>query len=161
MVIDITELKNNLCEKIDIDINYSFADEQLKNTEIRKLDNLNIKGYINKNVLNRIYIDITVNGQMILPCSVTLKDVPYSFEFNIKGDFDEIIEEIEDFSKKSENSIDIFPIIWENILMEIPMKVVSDDAKDFKIEGNGWKLITDDDMHEEINPELAKLKDLL
>ncbi len=161
MIIDITELKNNLCEKIEIDMNYSFTVEQLQNTEIRKLDDLIIKGYINKNVLNNIYIDITVSGEMILPCSVTLKDVSYPFEFTVKGDFEEIIEEIEDFSKKSENSIDIFPIIWENILMEIPMKVVSDDAKDFKIEGNGWKLITEEDNHVEINPELAKLKDLL
>ena len=45
--------------------------------------------------------------------------------------------------------------------MEIPMKVVSEDAANYKIEGNGWKLITEDDVHEEINPELAKLKDLL
>ena len=41
------------------------------------------------------------------------------------------------------------------------MKVVSDEAKDVRLEGNGWKLITEKEEEEEINPELAKLKDLL
>ena len=160
MNIDLTELKNNLCNKIDVDIIYSFNEDELSNTEIRRLDNVQIKGKIFKDVLDNICIDLIVDGEMILPCSVTLKDVPYPFHIKIDGSLDEILEEIEDFSKKIENSIDIFPIIWENILMEIPMKVVSEDAKDYKLEGNGWKLITDDDQME-INPELAKLKDLL
>lgn len=43
--------------------------------------------------------------------------------------------------------------------MEIPMRVVSPDASLEKVEGNGWKLVTEDSEFE--NPELAKLKDLL
>ena len=70
------------------------------------------------------------------------------------------MEEINENSQKIENSIDIFPIIWENILMEIPMKVVSEKAKNLKLEGDGWKLITDE-KKEEINPEFEKLNQLL
>ena len=161
MNIDITKLNNGLENKVDIDLTYSFSSEELKGTEIRKLDNLKIMGYINRDVLNNLYISISASGIMILPCAVTLNDVEYPFNFEINGELSEIIEEIEEFDKKFENSIDIFPIIWENILMEIPMKVVSEEAKNYKAEGNGWKLITDSDAHEEINPELAKLKDLL
>ncbi len=160
MNIDLTELKNNLCNKIDVDIVYSFRKEELENTEIRKLDNVQIKGQIYKDVLENICLDLNINGEMILPCAITLKDVSYPFSIKIDGSLDEILEEIEVFSKKTENSIDIFPIIWENILMEIPMKVVSEGAENLKLEGDGWRLITDDD-HAEINPELAKLKDLL
>ena len=40
------------------------------------------------------------------------------------------------------------------------MKVVSKDLSDMKTEGNGWKLITEKE-NTYINPELAKLKDLL
>lgn len=161
MIIDLSSLKNNIDSKIDIDINYSFTKEQLRNTDIRKLDDVKIKGTITKDVMNNYYLNLNIIGNMILPCSVTLKDVVYPFECQIDGEIDEIMNEIDEFYKKSENSLDIFPIIWENILMEIPMKVVSGDATDYRIEGNGWKLITEDDVHEEINPELAKLKDLL
>ena len=46
--------------------------------------------------------------------------------------------------------------------MEIPMRVVSPGAEDklTNLQGDGWKVITEDDQ-EEINPELAKLRDLL
>ena len=59
----------------------------------------------------------------------------------------------------SKNSLDILPIIWENILMEIPMRVVSEDAEDVALSGDGWKFITGEEKTE--NSELSKLKDLL
>ena len=88
-----------------------------------------------------------------------MKPVDYPFSFKIEEIFSEDTEEIAKKIKKSENTIDILPIVWENILMEIPMKVVSPDASLEKIEGDGWKLVTED--YESTNPELAKLKDLL
>ena len=36
MIIDLSSLKNNISNKIDIDMNYSFTKEQLEKTEIRK-----------------------------------------------------------------------------------------------------------------------------
>ena len=41
------------------------------------------------------------------------------------------------------------------------MKVVSENAKNFQAEGEGWKLITENEPIKEINPELEKLKKLL
>lgn len=161
MNIDLTVLKNNLSNKIDIDINYSFNEEELKSTEIRKLDNVNINGCIKKDVLNNEVLDVIVEGVMILPCARTLKDVKYPFSLKINGEINDLMEETTGNLKNFENSIDIFQIIWENILMEIPMRVVSEDAEDFKTEGNGWKLITDENEGRNINPELQKLKDLL
>ena len=42
--------------------------------------------------------------------------------------------------------------------MEIPMRVVSDDAKDIKLSGDGWKLVTDEDI---TSSPLAELEDLI
>ena len=151
MNIDLTVLKNNLSNKIDIDINYSFIEEELKSTEIRKLDNVSIQGIIKKDVLNNEVLDVRVKGVMILPCARTLKDVSYPFSFEINGEINKLLEDLQEKSKNFENSIDIFPI----------MRVVSDDASDLKTEGNGWKLITDEDENRNLNPELQKLKDLL
>ena len=61
--------------------------------------------------------------------------------------------------KKNQNTIDILPIIWENILMEIPIRVVGDKNQSLQMEGDGWKLITEEEK--KLNPELQKLKDLL
>ena len=79
---------------------------------------------------------------MVLPCSISLK--PTEYPFTIKIDDDIIEKELEN-TRNSGNSIDIFPIIWENIVMEIPLKVVNDDLSDVKKEGNGWKFITDEE----------------
>ena len=159
MEIDITRLKSDIDEFIDVDLDYSFSKEELEGTDSLELNNVKIKGIISKDTLDNYSIDLNVDGVMVLPCAITLEPVNYPFSVKISGNLEEMLEEINENSKKIENSIDIFPIIWENILMEIPMKVVSEKAKDIKLEGDGWRLITDE-KREEINPEFAKLNQL-
>jgi len=143
MIVDLTKLRNGIINYLDIDFVYSFSKDDLKNTEIQKLDNVIIKGYVRKNSLGELEFNINVSGIMVLKCSITLKDVDYKFNIEINDTFDRILEEN---SKKLQNTIDILPIIWENILLEVPMKVVSENAKLDKTCGDGWKLITEDDL---------------
>ena len=159
MEIDITKLKSDIEHSIDIDLTYSFSKEEIEGTDLLKLDDVKILGIISKDSMNEYTIDVDVTGIMVLPCAITLEPVDYPFNVKINGNLEEMLEEINENSKKIENSIDIFPIIWENILMEIPMKVVSEKARDIKLEGDGWKLITDEDRGN-INPEFQKLSQL-
>ncbi len=161
MIIDLIKLKNNLIDTLDIDTKYSFSEDELKGSDIISLDDALIKGYITKNSINELVISLTISGVMVLPCSITLNPVNYPFKVSIEGSLDEIVHEMNENTKKVENSIDILPIVWENVLMEIPMKVVSPEALNIKLKGEGWELITDMEEQEKINPELAKLKDLL
>lgn len=142
MIVDLTRLRNKIDSILDIDFTYSFSEEELKNTDIKKLDNVKVKGYIRRDSLDEFEINITISGTMVLTCSITLKDVNYDFNIEINDILDRILEEND---KKIQNTIDILPIIWENILLEVPMKVVSEDAVLEKTEGDGWKLITEDE----------------
>lgn len=158
MLIDITKLKSGLEDSIEIHENVSFDKEQLKSTDLISLDNVVIKGYLD--LSHDVYhIDVEVSGTMVLPCAITLEPVQYPFSFQI----DENLEEDDEFEvkkyKNNEKTIDIFPIIWENILMEIPMKVVSEKAHDVHLEGDGWKLITDEEV--KTSSPFEKLNDLL
>lgn len=159
MNIDITSLKNHFEKNIILDTTYTFSKEEVKDTDINELKPITIKGYLSMNALDQIEIDILVTGIMVLTCAKTLKPVPYPFSFKIEGEIEEILEEMGESVRKNENTIDLLPIIWENILTEVPMRVVSDDISDFKEEGNGWKVITEEKQR--TNPELEKLKDLL
>ena len=159
MNIDITKLKNSLTTSIDIDENINFDIEDIKNAEMLDLKDVHVTGKIIKNSLDDYNVKLTVKGKLILPCAITLKPVDYPFEINIDEILSEDADEMSKKIKKCENTIDILPIVWENILMEIPMRVVSPDATLEKMEGEGWKLVTEDEKIE--NPELAKLKDLL
>lgn len=159
MVFDLLRLKNGIDKKIVIDENYTFSEDELKNSGILKLDDVSINGEITLNSLREVYIYLCVKGTMILPCAITLKPVEYPFNIIIDSDLSEIQEEHGENTKKCINSIDILPIIWENILMEIPMRVVAPDAKITNMSGDGWRFITDEE--DNVNSELSKLKDLL
>ena len=145
MNIDIMTLKSGIDDYLEIDETYSFSKEELKDTEIISLDNLKVKGDISKNSMNEYIIDVDVTGTMVLPCSLTLKPVNYDFQTKIEGNIEELYKEIGKNLENNQKTLDILPIIWENILMEIPMKVVSSDLSDVKTKGDGWELITDED----------------
>ena len=135
MNIDITRLKSGIDDYIPISLVYSFSKDELSSTNIISLDNVSINGSITKE-FDDFSLNLTVSGVMVLPCSLTLK--PTNHEFSI-----EIEEVLGENYKNNQNSLDIFPIIWENILMEIPIRIVNEDVSDIKLSGDGWKLITD------------------
>ena len=49
--------------------------------------------------------------------------------------------------------------MWENIVLEVPLRVVKEDAS-FISEGNGWSL-TDEDELKETNSPFSELKSML
>lgn len=158
MIIDITNLKDN--EFISVNENVSIEKSLYENTDIIELKNIKLIGNIYKYGDCDYELDMNLSGIMTLPCSITLTPVEYSFSTEIQGIYTEMMKEIEVFDKKVENSLDIFPIIWENILMEIPIKVTCPEATDLKLSGDGWKLVTEESVGESTSA-FDKLKDLL
>lgn len=159
MNFDLLRLRNGIEHKIEVNETYSFSEEELRGSGVSKLDDVLIEGEIRLNSLKEIYLSLEVSGVMIMPCAITLKPVEYPFDIVIEGDLEEIHEESTENTKKCLNSLDILPIIWENILMEIPMRVVSPDAEGITMSGDGWKFTNEEEVH--INSELSKLTDLL
>ncbi|MBR6113200.1 MAG: DUF177 domain-containing protein [Bacilli bacterium] len=159
MLIDISKLLNGNELNLEVNEKVEITDEQLKGTEIISLKDTYVKGYITMDDDRNFYLDLVLSGTMVLPCSITLKPTDYKFETEINGEYQEMLLEIENSTIKIDKTLDIFPIIWENILMEIPIKVTCPDATDLKLSGDGWKLVTDGE--ETTNSAFDKLKDLL
>ncbi len=157
MVIDLTKLIYNNLYKIPVTGEIIVPENLLENTDIRKISPVKVEGFILNNE-ETYELDINVSGVMILPCARTLKDVEYSFNIDIN----EIIGENDDNSLEIiQNRLEIFPIVWQNILVDVPLRVLAPDAKEESLEGDGWRLITEDNDKEEIDPRLAKLKDYI
>ena len=93
---------------------------------------------------------------MVLPSSLTLEPTDYKFSIKIEGNIDELLKEINETLKKNQNTIDILPIIWENILMEIPIRVVGDKNQNLQMEGDG--LETYNRRGEEIKSRTSKIE---
>ena len=157
MKIDLTKMIYNNLYKISIDEEIIIDEEMLNGTDIRKISPVKVEGYLTDNE-EEYALDINVTGVMTLGCARTLKDVEYPFNIEIN----EIISENNDNSLEIiQNSLEIFPIIWQYILVDVPLRVLHPDAKEESLEGDGWRLITEDDMKEEINPKLAKLSEFI
>jgi len=156
MNIDLTRLRSGVDKNVIIDTLYTF-DKDTLGSDIKSLDNILIKGEIYRNSIDDYILDLKIKGTAILTCAITLNDVPYEFEINLNDSLVNLFEEIGINIEKITNTIDILPIIWENIVMEIPTYVVSPGASSTVLEGDGWSL---NKNKKEENSALSKLKDL-
>ena len=88
---------------------------------------------------------------MILEDSISLDNVEYPFSIDID-------ENIEENLEKDENSIDILPILWQNIVLEVPLRFtkVNDLSK---YNGDGWKLISEEEASSTSNNPFLELKE--
>ena len=114
-------------EKVEIPKDYFI------NTEIIDLTDITFDGKIFKDVSDELILKGTIKGTMILEDSISLNEIKYKFTSNIEENLENV-----------ENSIDIIPILWQNIVLEVPLKVT--EVKDFgDYCGDGWKLISEEE----------------
>ena len=157
MNIDLSKLLYNQTDEIEVNDEIDIPKEYL-NDDIKEVSKVKVTGKITDNdYIMSVKLNIKCN--LTLVCSVSLKDVNYPIDINIDEEISDDGEE--NFNKILNNSIDLLPIIWQNILMEIPIRIVSPDIKDENIYGDGWKYISNDEESKEIDPRLSKLKDYL
>ena len=152
MTIDLFNLVVNN-KTINIDSDIIIPNEYLENSGIRRLNNIHFKGNIKKLVDDTYSLEGVLSVTMILADDITLEDYEYNFT-------SEIEENIEETSINLQKTLDITDILWQNILIEVPSKVVNEKNKNIKLEGNGWRLISEDDLNNKNNP-LSELEDLL
>ncbi len=136
MKIDLFKLNN--FNELNIDDDIVFPEEYYDRHFIRNTKNLHIKGNIAINIQDEIVISATIDGVLVLECAITLEDVDYPINMEIE----ENIGNFEDFYNKNKNSLDILPIIWENIVSEVPIKVVKEGLDHISLSGDGWKFET-------------------
>ncbi|MCI8575813.1 MAG: hypothetical protein HFI09_05020 [Bacilli bacterium] len=135
----------------------TFERQIYENTDIRDLKNLVVKGSVTKTLDQDFYLSAHLSGQMILPDSRTLEDVELPLEISIEEKITETNEEIAEYFEKDKNTLDIMGILWENIVLEVPISI-STSEKSYQ-EGNGWELV--EEKKESIDPRLAPLRKLL
>jgi uncharacterized metal-binding protein YceD (DUF177 family) len=151
MDIDLKLLHSKTVDKIDITNKYDIPDQYIDKNLVLSLKNIQVDGKIYIGSDDEDRIDCTINGNMILEDSISLE--PIEYPFSIK--YDDILEEN---SKKNENTLDIFSFLWENIVLEVPLQFTK--VKDLsKFHGDGWKLISEDEITNSNNPFGDLLKD--
>ena len=152
MQIDITKLLNHYIDTIEVKEEVIIEENLLKESLITNLKNIILDGEIFLDEEENINLTGKLSGIMILKDDITLEPVEYEFE-----------TELEEILEKSKNILDITDILWQNILVEIPSKVRSTD-EDINLEGNGWRVISEEQFEKERNKSnnpFANLDELL
>ena len=152
MIIELFDLVINN-KKIIIDNDVVISEELLSSSTIRRLENVYFSGTLSRLIDDTYELSGVLKGTMILPDDITLEDYEYNFT-------SEIEEKIEETRINYQKTLDITEDLWQNILVEIPLKAVNEKNRDLKLEGDGWRLISEDDINTENNP-LSSLKELL
>lgn len=146
MNIDLIKLITNSVEELQIDDYVIIPDNWLKDTSIKKLENIKFCGEVTKLWDGPYQISGKLSGVMVLSDDVTLEDVSYSFDSEIEEEFGDNSNNSEEMLKIVQNSLDITEFLWQNILVEIPSKVVGNRKDDLTLEGDGWRLITEEEL---------------
>ena len=47
------------------------------------------------------------------------------------------------------NKLDITEFLWQNILVEIPLKIKNEKNENLSLKGNGWRLVTEEELERE------------
>ena len=134
MEINIGRLYNIPKLDIDDDIIFNDIDSKL----IKRLENVHAKGYLKYTLSEEIEINLEVTGTMYLEDAITLEEIPHDFSFTINELYDENDENFSKITKNNKNLLDINEILWENIVLEVPIRLTKNAGK--KLQGEGWEL---------------------
>ena len=93
---------------------------------------------------------MNVKGKMKINDSVTLEEIWYPFDI-------EINEKLEEFVENNQNSLDIIEVLWQNIVVEVPLRYTLVKNYD-EYQGDGWKLVSEEELVNN-NPFNTLLKD--
>ena len=138
MFINLEELNSNVKDEILISSEVNFDKDLLSNSSIKDLKDVFVNGKIYKDASDEFVIEATVEAKMIIEDSISLEDVTYPFLINIDENIEEILQ-------KDKNTIDIIPILWQNIVLEVPLRYT--EVKDLSsYSGDGWKLISEEEV---------------
>lgn len=152
MLINLNVINNELEFNYDV-----YKDDDLDN-RIKDLKG-KVVGKVYIDLIGDIILECNFYGTMLLEDSITLDLIDYEFNININNSIKEISENYIECYEKEKNILDLKKILWQNIVLEVPISYTK--AHDAKLKGNGWELLNEDKKSEEIDPRLKKLEDLL
>lgn len=149
MKIDLSLLHTNQVNEVSIHDSYSFTDDY-SCPDILGLSDIKVDGIITLRDDKDVFIG-TISGTMIIKDSISLEEVSYPFEIQ----FDDFLPEN---YIKNENTLDILGFLWENIVLEVPLRFTK--VQDLsKYQGDGWRVVREDERINPNNPFLELLND--
>lgn len=136
-----------------VNVTYDYSDylEKIRNTgtETDILDVKNVDAIISieKIDMENFKFDYQINAELEIACALTLEPVPYNMNINVSETYSTNPDEDDDNQFPFDgNTIDTKMIVWSNILVNIPIRVVREDAYEILKSRN---IVLDEEIPEE------------
>ena len=149
---------NELNIKNIIEFDEKIEKDEKLDKRIHDLKDAVASGRIYIDAVGDIIFECNFKGTMIISDSISLEDVPYDFEIVIEENLNDLTENYENCYKTRQNTLDLIELLWQNIVLEVPISYTK--VIDANLKGNGWEL-QNEEKKSEIDPRLKKLEDLL
>ena len=149
---------NKLSPIYEIDKDFFIDLNEYQNKNIVNLKDMHVNGYLKLSDNDNLEVNLKLTGNMLLKDSVTLENITYPLDIKIAEEYDINDEYFKEYYEKKQNILDIMTILWENIVLEVPMRLTN--SKNTNISGEGWSMGNNENKNE-IDPRMAKLLSLL
>ena len=150
---------NKITEQgIMIDTTISFDEEYLHLSTIKKLDNVQVQGRLYYSLTKEVIFSGKVFGTMILLDAYSGEDIDYPFNIELEEILADFSQEVEKNTKKAQNTLDLKEVLWENIVLEVPI-VATKNNRLSKTKGEFWEV--KDENSKKDDPRLECFRALL
>ena len=147
MLIELNKIGDN---KLFIDEYVAFDESMLTTSGIKELKAIKFVGEVYYNSLDELVINGVINGVMVLEDAISLEDV----DLPINIEFEQIVDKTDE---NKQNLLDIRDVLWQNIVLEVPIRITK--SKSTSQKGEGWEL--KDENEKKIDSRMAPLMSLL
>ena len=152
------DLNKITAQGILIDSTISFGEEYLQVSAIKRLDNIKVSGRIYYSLTKEVIFAGNVKGNMTLVDGYSGDLIDYLFNIDLDEILADFSEEDEKKGKKPQNSLDLKEVLWENIVLEVPIVVSKDNEVKTK-KGEFWEVR--DENSKKDDPRLECFRTLL
>ena len=140
-----------------IDLNKLNISDKIEINE--KVKDIYVIGYLYYNSAEILEIKLNLSGVMKLVDSVTLDIIENPFNIEIDEEYSLNDQYFKEYYEKEQNILDIMAILWENIVLEVPISLTH--TENMELSGDGWSMGCIEKNDDNIDPRLAKLAELL
>lgn len=114
-------------QKVHEQIDYRDFLDGLSSSDIIDIALVDVDISISKLDMNTFQFDYVIHADLGLACALTLERVPYVMDLNVSETYSTEADDDDTYPIEG-NTIDTKEIVWSQILMNIPIRVVRDDA---------------------------------
>jgi len=138
------------------DETFDFSDQLTADGGILSIGITHVFGYLNRVTFDKYELVAKVSVLLVVECALTLEPTDYQLDFELVDLFSFIEDSSDDVVVIHNNVLDTSEIIWGNILLEKPIRIVKPDAYEI-LEARGITLVeSTEDVEKSIESPFLK-----